>query len=111
MVENEIVSMEEGKEKIARLKQEKEKLLGKNRIDINLVRDRIKKVQQIYPHTTREEKALFWHIIIKRISLQYDRIHITWNINIPASEFSLKPLRKGKSVRCGGDEGKLYRHT
>ena len=105
MVENEIVSMEEGKEKIARLKQEKEKLLGKNRIDINLVRDRIKKVQQIYPHTTREEKALFWHIIIKRISLQYDRIHITWNINIPASEFALEPLKKGKNVRCGGDEG------
>lgn len=107
LAENEILSIEQAREKIHKLQSEREKVLdkSKNRIDIEFVIERIKKVGQIYPHMTREEKALFWHILIKQIIVKSDRIHTVWTADLSASELRLKPLQTSKKVRLGGDEG------
>ena len=78
LAEEEDMTVDEFKKRIARLKSQKALLLASQitKVDSSKIAERLKNITSIYPFMTREEKSRLWHLLIEKIEARKNLISV-----------------------------------
>ena len=73
--------LEEVEKQIRNLKEQRARVLAQKitEIDYAAVRKRLRSIKKVYPFMSREEKSRMWHILIKRITAENNRLIVEWS--------------------------------
>jgi len=114
-MEEDIISIEEGKPQIEALKKEKAEILASRiiQMDYSKLAERIKQIKQIYPLATREEKAELWHLLIRKISAQKPEMVVYWKYggDYRIKRAALKKNRRRLTSPASGSNAPHLHHT
>ena len=84
LAQSDNVVLDEIEKQLKQLQEQRAKLLASQitKVDYKMVAKKLKSIKPLYSFMSREEKSRLWHMLVKRITAEKDKLTVEWEGNI-----------------------------